>query len=170
MKKFLALGFLVILMTALNVQPLWPADLNEQLMEAAESGNAAQVKKLLDQGANPNYMRGVGGRKVSSGGYTVLMNAAHEGHLQVVKILLDHGAKVNLTDSLGVTALIEASTFGYDGIVKLLIKAGADVNIRTKDGYTALRWALRNAAHGSSKSKAAYAKTIDILRQNGAIE
>ena len=83
-------------------------DINDKLMEAAELGNVALVKQLLAQGANPNYMRGFGGRKVTSGGYTVLMCAAHgadsdqgndDNLLPVVKILLAHGAKANLVTS-----------------------------------------------------------------------
>jgi ankyrin repeat protein len=154
------------------------SDLNDKLMGAAESGNVALVKKLLAQGANPNYMRGEGGRKVTSGGYTVLMCAAHGADSDqgnddnlplVVKILLAHGAKANLVTNDGVTALQEAATYGKYEIVALLLKAGAvdTINVRSRGGRTALGWALINAKNDSTGN---YSKTINILRQHGAKE
>lgn len=66
-------------------------DKADALSEAARKGDAAMVKKLLDEGVDVNtkYRYDV----------TALFYACDRGHLEVVKVLLDHGADVNTTDS-----------------------------------------------------------------------
>src|SRR5713226_8978971 len=65
-----------------------PADKADALSEAARKGDAAAVKKLLDEGVDVNtkfrYDR------------TALSFACDRGNVEVVKVLLDRGADVNV--------------------------------------------------------------------------
>jgi hypothetical protein len=99
-------------------------DKAEALSDAARKGDAAAVKKLLDEGVDVNtkyrYDR------------TALSFACDRGHLDVVKVLLDHGADVNVKDTFyGATALTWAAgpAMGrkpqHAEIVGLLLKRGA---------------------------------------------
>lgn len=69
------------------------ADMDEELIETAKSGNAEAVLALLDAGADVNA--------TNSRGETVLMTAAKEGHDVIAAILLARGAVVRavLNDS-----------------------------------------------------------------------
>jgi hypothetical protein len=100
------------------------SDKGEALSEAARKGDAAAVKKLLDEGVDVNtkYRYDV----------TALFFACDRGHLEVVKVLLDHGADVNLTDSFYHGTALGRAVFPPMGrkpehteIVALLLKHGA---------------------------------------------
>jgi hypothetical protein len=68
-----------------------PPDKAEALSAAARKGDAAAVKKLLDEGVDVNtkfrYDR------------TALSFAADRGHVDVVKVLLERGADINAKDT-----------------------------------------------------------------------
>ena len=66
-------------------------DRGEALAEAARKGDAAAVKKLLDEGVDVNtkYRYDT----------TALFYACDRGHLEVVKLLVDRGADVNARDT-----------------------------------------------------------------------
>ena len=76
---------------ALAQSPPAPADKADAFAEAARKGDAAAVKKLLDEGVDVNtkfrYNR------------TALSFACDRGNLDVVKLLLDRGADVNARDN-----------------------------------------------------------------------
>src|SRR4029079_1121529 len=63
----------------------------EQLQDAARKGDAATVKKLLDEGVDVNTKFRYNA--------TALFYACDHGHLEVVKVLLDHGADMSLKDT-----------------------------------------------------------------------
>jgi Ankyrin repeats (3 copies) len=63
----------------------------EALADAARKGDAAAVKKLLDEGVDVNTKFRYG--------TTALSFACDRGHLDVVKLLLDRGADVNVRDT-----------------------------------------------------------------------
>src|SRR6476619_8143328 len=70
----------------------------DQLQEAARKGDAAVVKKLLDEGVDVNTKFRYGA--------TALSYACDRGHLDVVKLLLDRGADANVKDTFyGATPL-----------------------------------------------------------------
>ena len=106
------------------------------LMRACGSGatkatNPAEVRALLDAGADVNAADGAG--------YTALMFAVDEP--EAVKLLLAHGANVNAMNENHTTALIEACRQHGDKVsVRLLIEAGANVNLG-RQGNRALSWA-----------------------------
>ena len=55
------------------------------LIHAASHGDNAEVKRLLDTGADVNA--------VNKDGFTALMMAAEESHAEIVKILIAAGAE-----------------------------------------------------------------------------
>jgi hypothetical protein len=124
--KSLAMGALIVLSasTLAAAQAPPPPTKAEELSAAARRGDAAAVKKLLDEGVDPNtkYRYGV----------TALTYACDHGHLEVVKVLLDHGADVNVKDTFyGSTPLALAISPAqkkkpeHAEIARLLIAKGA---------------------------------------------
>ncbi len=106
-----------------EVEPLPP------LVRAALYGSLADVRALLDAGADAN--------QVGKHGYSALMAAVRD--LDKTKLLLERGASVEARSALGFTALIlAAGTNGGRDVVDLLLGHGADVHARAKDGSSAL--------------------------------
>ena len=126
------------------------ADINQQLLSAAEKGDKAAVEALLAAKADVNA-KTIFGR-------TALMQAAFGGHAEVAQALLAAGADVNGGDEHGWTPLIIAASKGHVAVAQMLLAARADVNAKQADGQTALWMA---AHHGD----------IDVVRlllANGA--
>jgi hypothetical protein len=96
----------------------------EQLQEAARKGDAATVRKLLDEGVDVNTKFRYNA--------TALFYACDHGHVEVVKVLLDKGADLTVKDSFyGFTPLMLAVSPAqkkkpeHTEIAKLLIAKGA---------------------------------------------
>jgi ankyrin repeat protein len=96
----------------------------EQLQDAARKGDAATVKKLLDEGVDVNTKFRYNA--------TALFYACDHGHLEVVKVLLDKGADMTIKDTFyGFTPLALATGPAqkkkpeHAEIAKLLIQKGA---------------------------------------------
>lgn len=106
----------------------------EGLCDAIAIGTAADVRQLLDAGADPNEIEEVGD-------VTPLMYAAERGDLDTVRTLVEAGADVNaLAEDLsgdldafpfldeaaqfgerhGMTALLYATLYGHTGVKKYL--------------------------------------------------
>lgn len=116
-------------------------NVNKRLLIAIEGGiglvleprrvkNLRDIKKLLEDGANPNA-------KHSRWGDTALMEAACYGRDNVVKMLLKYGADSN-NENHGLTALMYAAAWGRKKSVRILLRNGADPNAKDNDGRTAL--------------------------------
>jgi ankyrin repeat protein len=125
--KSLAMTALIVLSAAtLAARQAAPVSAQaDELSAAARRGDAAAVKKLLDEGVDPNtkFRYGV----------TALTYACDHGHLDVVKVLLDHGADVNVKDTFyGSTPLALAISPAqkkkpeHTEIARLLIAKGAE--------------------------------------------
>jgi hypothetical protein len=118
-------AMLVILSAVLALaQSTPPGDKADALAEAARKGDAAIVKKLLDEGVDVNTKYRYGA--------TALFYACDRGHLDVVKLLLDRGADVNVKDSFyGATPLTWAANPNmgrkpqHAEVVRLLLQHGA---------------------------------------------
>ena len=95
----------------------------EKLHFAAEDGDVEEVKKLLDEGYQPNLFDELG--------KTPLHYAAMRGHLDVMNVLLAAGADVNAHDErvIGDTVLGEVASNCSFEVAKILIDAGADPTI-----------------------------------------
>ena len=92
--------------------------LNEKLYEATRVGNLAEVKSLLDQGADVNAKFRYGA--------TALFKAAERGHTEVVRLLLERGADASVKDTFyGATAMTWALDNKRVDIVGLLLEKDA---------------------------------------------
>lgn len=93
--------------------------LNDQLYEAARKGDAAEVKAVLDKGADVNAKFRYGA--------TALFKAAERGHTEVVKLLIERGADVTVKDTFyGATAMTWAIDKGHTGVVRAILAKSAE--------------------------------------------
>ena len=123
--------------TAIGVPPAATENRDEQgntpLILAINKPDTAEVKKLVDAGADVNA--------ASNSGVTPLMNAAGMGNKEAVELLLQKGANVNYRTAGNYTALMSAALVGQVEIVKVLLAAGADPTVKDAAGKTALNYA-----------------------------
>ena len=139
-------------------------ELNRQMIKAADNRDTKTVRKMLEQGADPNVQsrdgytalmyacqdrrtdtatvrkmleQGADPNVQNNYGETALMKACRSGHTDIARLLLEHGADPNVQNNDGETALIEACWWGYTRIMELLIQAGAETDIKNKYGDTA---------------------------------
>ena len=117
-------GFFAVLATSPALAAECP------LCDAAKENNIAEIRRLLNDGANPN--------QANADGWTALMTAARKGHTQIVKALLDGGANPNQAAANGWTALMRAAIAGHSQIAKALLNGGANPNQVNDTGSTAL--------------------------------
>jgi ankyrin repeat protein len=112
-------SLLLALAPAAPAQDAAGQQLNEQLYEAVRRGDAAEVKALLDKGADVNAKYRYGA--------TALFKAAERGHAEVVRLLLERGADVNAKDTFyGATAMTWALDNGHVEVVRALVAKGSE--------------------------------------------
>jgi beta-lactamase regulating signal transducer with metallopeptidase domain len=95
--------------------------MDRALYEAADEGDYAGVRELVDAGANANA--------VIDGDGSPLIGAARSGKILIAQYLLDHGADPNLPVPGDGSPLIMAASHGHLDQVALLVSRGADVNL-----------------------------------------
>jgi hypothetical protein len=88
------------------------------LVVAAEHGDSAMLKLLLDAGAGANLEQ-LG---------QALVAAAGSGNLAIFRLLVDNRADINARDRFGHTVLMAASASGSPAMVKEVLKFHPDVN------------------------------------------
>ena len=122
------------------------------LYGAAERGHVDALRRLVAEGADPNW------RNIS--GWTPVMIAAAEKHLDAVVVLLEAKADPNIRNAYGRTAIMFAAGYGQTTIVEKLLAGGANPNLVPTDqtGWTAL---ISAAARG-------HASTVEALLRGGA--
>lgn len=118
------MALLTTLVAVIALMQAPPPTKPDQLQDAARKGDAAAVKKLLDDGVDVNTKFRYG--------TTALFFACDHGHVEVVKVLLDKGADLTVKDSFyGFTPLMLAVSPAqkkrpeHTEIAKLLIAKGA---------------------------------------------
>ncbi|XP_072024612.1 LOW QUALITY PROTEIN: protein phosphatase 1 regulatory inhibitor subunit 16B-like [Amphiura filiformis] len=100
--------------------------MNIQLLEAAARGDLDEVRKLLENGVDPN----IG----NEDGLTALHQCCIDNNEAMMKVLVEHGADVNVTDRELWTPLHAASTCGHVNLAQYLISKGAALLAINSDG------------------------------------
>jgi ankyrin repeat protein len=111
---------------------------NEKLLRTcADTGNLAEIKRLLSQGVDANA--------ADSFGFTALEYALNsyphlpdKDHLGIVKTLVEGGADVKVKAQNGQTPLFTAAAEGLYEVVVYLHQEGVDINARLDTGANAL--------------------------------
>ena len=123
--------------------------LDTQLYHSVMFGDPVEVKRLIEKGANVNYLE----KKRPLLGW-----AAQLENVEVVKTLIQAGADLNSVDGIGQTPLMRAADMGQVAVAKVLLEAKADSSIATPSGETAVSLAVKNTNK----------ELIDALLQGGA--
>ena len=108
-------------------------ELNEKLLQAAESGDHEGVSRALGEGAEITCR--------DRNGDTGLHLGAYKGHDNVVKTFIEAGIFINLRDEGDTkwTALMNAVFYDEISCLQILLDNGADPNIKDEEkGQTAL--------------------------------
>lgn len=102
---------------------------NEQkaiaLHRAVQENNVALVSKLLNEGANVNYI------DINSG--TPLHTAAENGNIEITQILLQFNADIRAKDKYGRTTLDTAFWNGGEYLTSIILEKLDDINISTNN-------------------------------------
>ncbi len=101
-----------------------------ELMNSVIDGDEARVRRLLDEGAEPN--------EVDKANWCALHFAAQECSDTMVKMLVNAGANLELRDKYGNTPLWRAVS-NYRGdteVISTLLEAGANPDAENKSGIS----------------------------------
>jgi ankyrin repeat protein len=110
---YVLLGIAALMAESTTISPAY--------LETLRSGDAAKLRQLLDQGADPDAH--------DAHGNTALMLAARPANSHhAVQFLLERGADAKATNIYGATALMAAAAGGDAQSIKLLLDHGADPN------------------------------------------
>ncbi len=110
------------------------------LMIAAERGNVAFARGLIDAGADATKRTGI---HASLGTLAAIHYAAMKGRSEVVQLLLQNGVPPDQATGRGLTPLMLAAGVGDIASVKALLGAGAQANKSDNDKMTALHYAAK---------------------------
>ena len=116
--------------------------IGEELLNACVEGNVRLVLRLLNEGADPNYVR-VG----IFGGENALHYAWGSGQRrEMLALLLNHGADPNirLEGNKGLPFEVACAEGDFETAM-LLLRHGASVQTKDSDGWTPLMLAVGNA-------------------------
>ncbi len=102
----------------------------EEVFEAVNDGNTAEVRRLLDRGLDVNTS--------DANGDTLLMLATRKRERELVGMLVSRKADLARRNRYGDNALMMASLSGDLALVKAFVEAGAAVN---QAGWSALHYA-----------------------------
>ncbi len=120
------------------------AEAAADVANAAEAGDGALVRSLLETGADVNVPQ--------PDGTAALHWAAYHNDTDTAALLVGAGADVNARNRYGTPPLSLACTNGNAALVKLLLAAGADANAALDGGETVLMTAARTGNLESVKA------------------
>jgi ankyrin repeat protein len=100
------------------------------LIEAAEKGDLATLKRLIETGVDLNQQ--------DERGRTAAVAATHARQTEAVRLLIEAGADINLRDQRSDNVLLYAGAEGILPIVELAVEAGADTSLRNRYGGIAI--------------------------------
>ena len=105
-------------------------DRTSQVLDAAASRDGATVRRLVEEGADPNTSAGWG--------QTLLHYAAGDDDRETAELLLGKGADVNARNQAGETPLHVAARRNQAEMIRFLASKGADAGATNRGGITAL--------------------------------
>lgn len=117
--------------------------LNEKLLDICIKSLHRKIEKLIQQGADVNYVANDGNTPLISS----IKLSGNQDSMESAKALLSRSADPNLTGNVygyNATALIKAAGFGNYEMVLLLVKNGANVDTKNHRDETALLHAARS--------------------------
>ncbi|MFD6279241.1 ankyrin repeat domain-containing protein [Streptomyces sp. NPDC060209] len=128
----------------------------EQLVQAAEDGDAALVTRLLAEGVPVDAYR--------AGGRTALDLAVRHGHGDLVRLLVDAGAdpEQRAGEYGELTVLSQAAAYSRTDIARILLDAGAHPDTPSRIGFPLL-FASSSAIPGPTCPE-----IVDLLLDRGA--
>ena len=134
--------------------PEYPEDPTREVYEAARSGNAESLSKVLQQMYSSQITSALRARKAYRLSFlcneltdrlSPLIVAAENGNLDCMKVLLKYNADIEsrLNDNptilpRGYPPLHAATGNGHVDVLSCMVKNGADVNARLNDNFTPL--------------------------------
>lgn len=110
------------------------ASLHGDLFQAAAQGDAQDIKRHIDSGANVNA--------VDDDQNTALHLALAAGHKDAAETLLKAGANVNALNKRHETPLHKAVMTGEEDLLEILLQNGAEIEVPDRHGFTALHVAV----------------------------
>ncbi len=123
----------------------------QSLPGAAQAGDTAAVRRLLEEGADPNLQ--------DHEGHSPLHVAAAAGRPGTLGLLLEHGADPALIDAWGRTPLLlVARESGNEAAARVLLEHGAGVNALDRSGASGLELAAWRG----------FSEVVDVLLDYGA--
>ena len=124
------------------------------LIGALMHNDAAEARRLLADGADPNAGKFVGAPAV--------FMVVRRGDVPLLRLMIEKGADVKALDGNGASTLMwaAANETGDTAMLEELIQRGVDPNIANKSGETAMTWAMQRG----------YPAMIAALRKAGASE
>jgi ankyrin repeat protein len=134
------------------------ATANDKLVNAAYSGDVAEIERQIAAGADPNAL---------VNNWTPLQRAARSGNVAAMAALLKAGARVDSADTGGNTPLMLISWKGHTAAVDALVAAGADVNRADKGGGTALHRASANGKLDAARLLLEAGARTDVCNKEG---
>ena len=140
LKRSIFMGF--VLLALGDCGPVLAMDrLNQDLFDAALSGDLPKVQDLVEAGADPNV-----NTRYSLFGETVLMRvvSVRNPNLDVVRCLVEAGANIDAVSDLGHTALMSAvcEINPSSAVVRYLVEKGANVKAASEWSGTVLEMAV----------------------------
>jgi len=133
------------------------ADLDAQLLDAAQKSNPTDIRALLAAGADANARAG--------DGTTPMIYAAHFGDVGSVQALLGAKGDPNLTNRYGVGPMHEAALRADVGLLRILVDAGADVDVPLPEGETPLMLASRTSGVGAVRLLIEHGAKVNVVER-----
>ncbi len=140
------------------------AELNRKLLYAVVNSSEADVKTLLQAGADPNTLQ----QFIFSEKLSALHVAAVKNNTIIVQELLKHGANPSLKDTEGNTPLHKAAGRGNSQTLELLLKTDSStVNEQNKSGICESGYDFSTPLHLAIN--AADLASVKLLIEHGAM-
>jgi prepilin-type N-terminal cleavage/methylation domain-containing protein len=144
---------LIVAITVSIVQRKRAEEATMDLWPALARAQAAEVRKLLRAGADPNQL--------SKDGEAPLIVAVENKMFQIADMLIDAGANVNFVDKRGETPLLVMARGCPMDLFKKAIAAGANVHATDPYGHTAMHMAMYHAWPPAVRVLAAHGADIE---------